>query len=88
MEQAISTDVPEEVSALLSRLDKASAARQLTGCYGGGPGANRLFRRKDGNGLVRMTVPLLHAALTGNVKMFLAVHSAMQKMLRTQQVRV
>lgn len=90
IEQAISTGDPHGVSALLDSMDDASAIRQLTGCYGGGrhegdvPG----LEGKDDNGLFRMTVPLLHAAYTGNIAMFETVHRAMRAKLRVQQVKV
>lgn len=80
MERAISSGDPEKVSALLDSMDKAPAIRQLTGCYGG-----RGYTEDD-NGLHGMTVPILHAAYTGNVSMFLSVHDAMRKTLRNQQV--
>ena len=86
MQQAISTGDPAQVSAYLSSMDKPSAVRQLTGCYGGWPPA--FGPRPDGKGLFRMTAPLLHAAYTGNTAIFSNVHDAMRRKLRNQQVRL
>ncbi|CAM9247540.1 unnamed protein product [Scytosiphon promiscuus] len=90
MEQAICSGDPDEVSALLSRLDKVSAIKQLTGCYGGRPVRYSMSYDpvEDGRGLFRMTNPLLHAARTGITSMFSAVHGAMQEKLRARQVRI
>lgn len=94
MEQVISTGEPAEVSALLKRMDEPSAViRQLTGCYGGRrrrAETNQQFfdweQDLDNNGLFRMTVPLLHAAYTGNTSMFSTVYLAIRANLRPQQV--
>eukprot|EP00903_Cladosiphon_okamuranus_P019126 g17596.t3 len=85
MEDAISSGVPENVSGLLDRMDNASAIRQLTGCYGGR--GSKFEPHKDDKGLGRMTVPLLHAAYTGNTSMFSTVLGAMEAKLRVQQVK-
>lgn len=86
MEMAISSGSPEEVTgllALLNSINKASVTRELTGCYGGKRGNPP---RVDENGLFRMTVPLLHAALAGKTAIFSTVLSAMRAKLRAQQV--
>ncbi|CAM9407991.1 unnamed protein product [Scytosiphon promiscuus] len=90
MEQAICTGDPGEISALLSGLDKISAVKQLTGCYGGRPSHERINDDpvEDGHGLFRMTNPLLHAAHTGITSIFSAVHGAMQDKLRARQVKM
>ncbi|CAN0095471.1 unnamed protein product [Scytosiphon promiscuus] len=90
MEQAINTGDPDEVWALLSRLDKVPAIKELTGCYGGRSSPNTMLRVfvEDGHGLRRMTNPLLHAARTGITSMFSAVHGAMQEKLRARQVKM
>lgn len=84
MEHAISTGSIEQVSEFLARLHKSSAAKQLTGCYGGRAVGKR--RCTDDNGLFRMTVPLLHTAYTGNAGIFSIVYRAMRDKLRTHQV--
>lgn len=87
MELAIASGNPGAVATLLGTLDKASAVSQLTGCYGGryfgGRGAQW---DADGNGLVSMTNPFLHAARAGSTAVFEAVVSAMKDRLRIQQV--
>lgn len=93
--QAICTGDPEAVSAFLDGIDSASAIRQLVGGYGGGRKIDKVGRkvdkdvlRKDDQGLFRMTVPLLHAAYTGNIAMFSTVLGAMRAKLRAQQVNI
>ncbi|CAM9247314.1 unnamed protein product [Scytosiphon promiscuus] len=90
MEQAICTGDPDEISTLLSRLDKVPAIKQLTGCYGGRLSQYRRYPVlvEDGHGLRRMTNPLLHAARTGTTSMFSTVHGAMQEKLRARQVKI
>lgn len=88
MESAICTGTPEEVRALLALLEsmnKNAIARELTGCYGGRRGHPP---RVDENGLFRMTVPLLHAALTGSTAMFSTVLNAVRVKLTARQARV
>lgn len=87
MEVAIESGNPGAVATLLGSIDNASAASQLTGCYGGryfgGQGAEW---DADGNNLVSMTNPFLHAARAGSTAVFAAVVAAMRDRLRLQQV--
>lgn len=74
------------MSTLLEAMDKASAIRQLTGCYGGrGIGIGNHYV-EDANGLFGMTVSLLHAAYTGNILVFSTLLGSMRDTLRDQKV--
>ncbi|CAM9510922.1 unnamed protein product [Scytosiphon promiscuus] len=87
MESAICTCSVREVKALLDLLvdmGKVSIIKELSGCYGGRRGHPP---RADDNGLYRMSVPLLHASLTGNVEIFMTVLGAMRVHLRAQQIK-
>lgn len=86
IELEICTGDTKNVSALLDSVDKAFAIRQLTGCYGGGRDLQNGFASRDSNGLFAMTVPLLHAAYTGDTSMFSTIHGATREKLRAQQV--
>lgn len=88
MGQVISSGNPEKVSAHLGSMEKASAIRQLTGCYGGRGNIASSNSKKDDHDLYRMTVPILHAAYTGNTSIFSSVHDAMRETLTVQQVRL
>lgn len=88
MESAICTGSVREVKAvldILGNMGKASIIKELTGCYGGRRGHPP---RADDNGLFRMSVPLLHAALTGSIEVFMTVLGAMRVYLRAQQASV
>lgn len=77
---AIRSGLPNKIEDLLKPMSEIEVIDCLTSTYGLGK------EETDDDGLVQGTTPILHAAMSGNLEVFLAVLSVMRARLGLQQV--